>query len=111
MRAWACAIVIAIAVAACGPTVYEQRTARIQALQLDLDAALERWRAEVSLGKVPTSAEATRDLASRYEDVYTRWGLRADPLTQATLAYAAALAARVDRRGILSEEANALLGR
>jgi uncharacterized membrane-anchored protein YhcB (DUF1043 family) len=111
MRAWACAIVIAVAVAACGPTVYEQRTARIQALQLDLDAALERWRAEVSLRKFPTSAEASRDLASRYEDVYARWGLRADPLTQATFAYAAALAARVDRREILSEDANALLGK
>jgi len=111
MRAWACAIVIAVTVAACGPTVYEQRTARIQALQLDLDAALERWRAEVSLRKFSTSAEATRDLASRYEDVYARWGLRADPLTQAILAYAAALAVRVDRRGILSEEANALLGK
>ena len=49
MRAWACAIVIAVTVAACGPTVYEQRTARMQALQLDLDVALERWRAEVSL--------------------------------------------------------------
>ena len=96
---------------ACGPTVHEQRTARIQALQLDLDAALERWRAEVSLRRFPTSAEAARDLASRYEDVYARWGLRADPLTQAALAYAAALAARVDRREISSEDANALLGK
>ena len=111
MRAWACAILIAVAVTACGPTVHEQRTARIQALQLDLDAALERWRAEVSLRRFPTSAEAARDLASRYEDVYARWGLRADPLTQAALAYAAALAARVDRREISSEDANALLGK
>jgi len=111
MRALACAILIGVCVAACGPTVQEQRTARIQALQLDLDAALERWRADVSLRRFPTSAEAARDLTSRYEDVYARWGLRADPLTQAALAYAAALAARVDRREISSEDANALLGK
>jgi hypothetical protein len=111
MRAWTCVILLGLVVAACGPTAYEQRAARVQALQLDLDGALERWRAEVNLRRFPTSAEAARDLASRYEEVYARWGLHADPLTQAILAYAAALAARVDRRGILWEDANALLGK
>ena len=109
MRAWVCVILIGIAVTACGPTVYEQRNARFQALQLDLDAVLEQWRAEVGFRRFPTSAEAARDLRLRYEDVYARWGLRADPLTQAALAYAAALAARVDRREVSPEDANALL--
>jgi hypothetical protein len=58
-----------------------------------------------------TNAEAMRELASRYDGVYARWGFRADVLSQALMAYSVALAERVDRRDISQDEANLLLNK
>jgi uncharacterized membrane-anchored protein YhcB (DUF1043 family) len=104
-------LLLAVLLVGCGPTVQEQRAARLEALQLELDAALETWKTDVSLRRFPTSAEAARSLASRYDTVYERWGLRADPLTQASMAYALALATRVDAKDLSAEDANALLAK
>jgi len=95
----------------CGPTVEQQRSARLEAFQLELNSVLETWRADVSLRRFSTSADAARALVARYDVVYERWGLRPDPLTQAVLAYALAVADRVDQRDVSVDEANALLSR
>ena len=95
----------------CGPTVQQQRAARLEAFQLELNSTLETWRADVSLRRFSTSADAARSLVARYDIVYERWGLQPDPLTQAVLAYALAVAGRVDRRDVSVDEANALLSR
>jgi hypothetical protein len=55
------------------------------------------------------NAHAMRELASRIEAVYARWGRRPDPFSQAQMAYAIALSERVDKRILGWEEANALL--
>jgi hypothetical protein len=102
-------LVVAILGAGCAPTVEQQRSARLEALQLELEGTLETWKTDVKLGRFGTSANATRALVSRYDVVYERWGLRADSLTQAMLAYASAAAARVDGKELSAEEANALL--
>jgi hypothetical protein len=111
MRGPSVMLLLAVLVAGCGPTVQEQRSARLEALQLELDTALATWKTDVSLRRFASSADAARTLASRYDTVYERWGLRPDPLTQASLAYAVALAARVDERDLSAEDANALLGK
>jgi hypothetical protein len=102
-------LVVAILGAGCAPTVEQQRSARLEALQLELEGTLETWKTDVKLGRFGTSANAARALISRYDVVYERWGLRADSLTQAMLAYASAVATRVDGKEISAEEANALL--
>ena len=106
-------LVLAIAIlgVGCAPTVEQQRAARLEALQLELDVALASWKTDVNVGRFGTSVDAARALASRYDAVYGRWGLRADALTQAIMAYALAAAVRVDGRDLTAEEANALLGR
>jgi hypothetical protein len=104
-------LVVAILEAGCAPTMEQQRSARLEALQLELEGALDTWKTEVKLGRFGTSANAARALASRYDAVYGRWGLHADPLTQATMAFAFALAVRVDGRDLSAEDANALLGK
>jgi uncharacterized membrane-anchored protein YhcB (DUF1043 family) len=111
MRCVPIVLVIAILVAGCGPTVRQQRDARLEAFRLELDSTLERWKSDVSLRRFGTSADAARALATRYDMVYERWGLRADPLAQAAMAYALALATRVDRKDLSADEANALLAR
>ncbi len=102
---------LAILGAGCAPTVEQQRSARLEALQLELETTLAEWKSDARLGHFGTSANAARALVARYELVYERWGLRADPLTQAMLAYAVALAVRVDRKELSAEEANTLLER
>lgn len=102
---------VVLLLTACAPTIQEQRSARVEAIQLELDSVLEAWRADVSLRRFATSAEAAKALASRYDMVYARWGLSPDVLTQATMAYAVAVATRVDRKELSADEANALLGR
>jgi hypothetical protein len=102
---------VGIVTASCGPTAQQHRSARLEAFQLELDAVLETWKADAKVGRFRTSADAAQALASRYDAVYTRWGLRPDPLTQATMAYTLALAARVDRRDLSADDANALLGK
>lgn len=109
MRCVPLVLVIAILGAGCAPTVEQQRSARLEALQLELEGTLETWKADVKLGRFGTSANAARALVSRYDVVYERWGLRADSLTQAMLAYASAVAVRVDGKELSAEEANALL--
>jgi hypothetical protein len=104
-------LLVGFVTASCVPTVQQQRSARLEALQLELDSVLETWKADVSVGRFQTSADATHALGSRYDAVYVRWGLRPDPLTQATMAYALALATRVDRKDLSADDANALLGR
>jgi hypothetical protein len=94
-----------VACAAAAP----DRSAHMQAFQADLDAALAGWQERVSQKFYPTSAAATKDLISRYDEVYARWGMRPDPLSQALMSYSLALADRVDRREISAESANALL--
>jgi len=95
----------------CGPTVQQQRSARVEAFQLELNSVLETWKADVSFRRFSTSADAARALVARYDVVYERWGLRPDPITQAVLAYAVAVADRVDQRDVSVDEANALLSR
>ncbi len=102
-------LLVVFLVTGCGPTVQEQRSARVEAIQLELDSVLETWRTDVSLRRFATSADAGQALASRYDMVYARWGLSPDLLVRATMAYAVAVAARVDRKELSVEEANALL--
>lgn len=97
--------------AGCAPTIEQQRSARLEALQLELETTLAAWKSDARLGHFGTSANAARALVARYDLVYERWGLRADPLTQAMLAYAVALAVRVDRKELSAEEANTLVDR
>ncbi len=104
-------LLIAMMAAGCGPTVQEQRAARLEAFRLELDSTLENWKSDVGLNRFSTSADAARALAVRYETVYERWGLRPDLLAQAAMAYSLALATRVDRREISTDEANALLAK
>jgi hypothetical protein len=104
-------LLVGMAAASCGPTAQQQRAARVEALQLELDSALETWKADAKIGRFRTSADATRALAARYDAVYARWGLRPDLLTQATMAYTGALAVRVDRGDLSADAANALLGK
>lgn len=102
---------IAVLAAGCGPTVQQQRAARLEAFQLELDSTLEQWKSDVAKRRFVTSADAARALSARYDLVYDRWGIPADALAQAAMAYAVALATRVDRRDLSAAEANALLAR
>ena len=102
-------LVITILAAGCAPTIEQQRSARLEALQLELEGTLDAWKTDVKLGRFGTSANAARALVSRYDAVYERWGLRADSLTQAMLAYASAVAVRVDGQELSAHEANVLL--
>ncbi len=111
MRWIAFILALAILEAGCAPTIERQRAARLEALQLELETTLAVWKSDARLGHFGTSANAARALVARYDLVYERWGLRTDPLTQAMLAYAVALAVRVDRKELSTEEANTLLDR
>ena len=111
MRCAPVVLAIAVLVAGCGPTVQEQRAARLEAFRLELDSTLDQWKSDVAQRRFATSADAARALAARYELVYDRWGIPADALAQAAMAYAVALATRVDRRDVSADEANALLAR
>ena len=102
-------LVVAILGAGCAPTIAEQRSARLEALQLELEGSLTAWQNDARLGHFGTSANAARALVARYDLVYERWGLRADPLTQAMLAYAVAVAVRVDGKELSADEANRLV--
>ncbi len=104
-------LVVAIAAWGCAPSMEQQRLARLEALRLELDGALAAWRIDASAGRFGTSADAALALVARYDIVYERWGLRADPLTQAMLAYAVAAAVRVDAKELSAVEADALLQR
>jgi len=109
---WAVVVLlVGMVTASCGPTAQQQRSARVEALQMELDSVLETWKADANVGHFRTSADAALALASRYDAVYARWGVRPDPLTQATMAYTLALAARVDRKDLSVGDANALLGK
>lgn len=101
--------VVVILAVGCAPTVEQQRAARLEALQLELDGALAAWQNDAKLGHFGTSANAARALVARYDLVYERWGLRADPLTQAMLAYTVAASVRVDGKELSADEANRLL--
>lgn len=108
MRTALLAVAVLTLVASCAPTVQDQ-SARMRAFGADLDAALAEWQGRVSQRFYPTSVAATRDLISRYDDVYARWSIPMDPLSQALLAYSVALAERVDRGQVPAAEANGLL--
>jgi hypothetical protein len=111
MRCAPVVLAIAVLAAGCGPTVQQQRAARLEAFQLELDSTLEQWRSDVGKRRFVTSADAARALNARYDLVYDRWGIPPDALAQAVMAYAVALATRVDRRDLSADEANALLSR
>jgi hypothetical protein len=102
-------LVVAILEAGCAPTMEQQRSARLEALQLELEGALATWKSDAKLGRFGTSVNAAHALVARYDVVYERWGLRADSLTQAMLAYASAVAVRVDAKELSADEANTLL--
>ena len=106
---WIAVVLVVILGAACAPTMEQQRSARLEALQLELDSTLAVWQNDAKRGHFGTSANAARALVARYDLVYERWGLRADPLTQAMLAYTVATAVRVDGRELSADEANRLL--
>lgn len=108
---WAVVVLlVGMAAVGCGSTAQQHRSARLEALQPELDSFLETWKAAVTLRRFGTSADSAHALVSRYDTVYARWGLRPDPLTQATMAYTVALAARVDRRDLSVDDTNALPG-
>jgi len=64
-----------------------------------------------SSGASAQARNAARALVARYDLVYERWGLRADPLTQAMLAYTVAAAVRVDGKELSADEAIGCSGR
>jgi len=101
-------MVMVTMMAGCGPSERDRQAAWKRAMQMELDAAHDQWVAAMSNRWFSTNGQAMRDLQARYELVYARWGLRVDPLSQAILAYAVALASRVDRGAISEEEANRL---
>ena len=111
MRRSIASVLIGLLLSGCGPSVKEQWSARMQALQMDLDSAQTQWKAEVDRHRFRTNAEAMRELESRYDGVYARWGFRADAFSQALMAYSVAVAERVDKREISQEEANLLLNK
>jgi hypothetical protein len=94
----------------CATTAQERAEGRMQLLTSDLESAHEEWQAALDRHWFRTNAQAMRDLDTRYQRVYARWGLRYDPLTQALLSYAVAVADRVDRRQLSREDANRLYG-
>jgi hypothetical protein len=106
---WIPVVLVVILGAACAPTVEQQRSARLEALQLELDSTLAAWQNDATRGHFGTSTNAARALVARYDQIYERWGLRADPLTQAMLAYSVAAAVRVDGKELSAYEANRLL--
>jgi hypothetical protein len=101
-------VLIAGMLAACATTPPD-RSAHMRAFEADLDAALAGWQERVSQKYYPTSVAATTDLISRYDEVYARWRMQPDALSQGLMSYSLALADRVDRREISAESANALL--
>ena len=94
----------------CGPSQRERQAAWTQAMQMELDATHDQWETAMASHRFSTNGQAMRDLKARYEQVYARWALRVDPLSQALLTYAVALANRVDRAAISQEDANRLYG-
>ncbi len=94
----------------CGSTAQERAEGRRQLLSSDLESAHEEWQTAIDRHWFRTNAQAMSDLEARYQRVYARWGLRADPLTQALLSYAVAVADRVDRGQLSREDANRLYG-
>jgi hypothetical protein len=94
--------------AGCGPSQRDRQAAWTQAMQTELNAAHDQWTAAMASHRFSTNGQAMRDLKARYEEVYARWALRVDPLSQALLTYAVALANRVDRAAIPREDANRL---
>jgi hypothetical protein len=98
-------LVLATLLAGCGPNQHQRQAAWMQAFQIEQDAVYQKWEADVALKWFSTNAAAVRDLKDRYEKLYSRWNLPMDPLSQALLSYAVALATRVDRGAITQEEA------
>jgi hypothetical protein len=96
--------------AGCGSTAQERSESRMRLLSSDLASAHEEWQAALGRNWFRTNAQAMSDLEMRYQRVYTSWGLRPDPLTQALLSYGVAVADRVDRRELTREDANRLYG-
>jgi hypothetical protein len=101
-------MVMVTLLAACGPSERERQAAWKRAMQMELDATHDQWKAAMANQWFSTNGQAMRDLQARYELVYARWRLRVDPLSQALFAYAVALASRVDRGAISREDANRL---
>jgi hypothetical protein len=104
------ALLLILLLAGCGSTAQERAAGRMRLLTSDLESAHEEWQAAVDRHWFRTNAQAMSDLETRYQRVYASWGLRPDPLTQALLSYAVAVAARVDRRQLSREDANRLYG-
>ncbi len=102
-------VVLILVLAACATPTKQDELARMHAFQGDLNAAMAAWQERVAQKFYPTSVAATRDLLSRYDEVYARWGMTSDPLSQALMTYSLALADRVDRRQIDADGANKLL--
>jgi hypothetical protein len=101
-------VLLVALLAGCGSTAQERAEGRMRLLAADLDAAHEEWKAALDRRWFRSNLQAMSDLESRYQRVYTRWGLRPDPLVHALLSYGIAVADRVDRRHISKEEADRL---
>jgi hypothetical protein len=101
-------MVLAALLVGCGPSQRERQAGWMRALQMELDAAHDQWEAAVASQRFSTNAGAMGDLKARYEQVYARWAMYVDPLSQGLLSYAVALASRVDRGTIPRDEANRL---
>jgi len=86
----------------------EQRE-RQQRLEADLLAVTDGVIREAERRGSRSFAELFREMTSRYEAVYSRYGMQMDPFDQAYLSYAVALGGRVDRREISPDEFKYLL--
>lgn len=101
-------LLVATGLFACGPSLREREAAWQRAFQMDLEVTYDRWAADRDHKGFKNNADAMRALRERYEEVYARWWLRVDPLSQAILAYSVAVATRADRGEIEGDEANQL---
>lgn len=98
-------LLLAVLSSGCGPSQAKRQAAWLQAFQMDLDVTHDKWEADVARKWFRNNAEALRELNARYEQVYARWLMRVDPLSQAILSYTVALGNRVDRGEISREDA------
>lgn len=101
-------ILLAIVLSGCGPSQREREVAWRRAFQMDLEVTHDKWEADRTRRWFKNNADAMQALKSRYEEVYARWWLSVDPLSQAVLSYSVAVATRADRGEIEGEKANQL---
>jgi hypothetical protein len=89
----------------CGPSTEAVKWGWWRALQVELDATQTQWLADTRRHQYPSYASAMRGLQTRYAEVYQRWHVEMDPVSQGVLAYLIALWTRVDQRELSWDDA------